>query len=244
MRFEFSQAQGVGAVAVKAISDYALMLLLLPGMVLAGGQNPVDVIRGATDGVLTELNAEPGIRKDPVRLNGVIQEHIIPHVDLAALSRLTLGKHWQRATGEQRSAFAGEFSTLLIKTYSTALTEYTDQKIEYLSSEVSADGRKGKVRTRVIEDGRAPLVVEYKLRQLGSAWKIYDLRIEGVSLAINYRSSFAQDIRKYGLDGLIERLTLHNAPANGKTKAAQTAAAHPRQECHSPLRWQPQPSRC
>ena len=61
MRFEFSQAQGVGAVAVKAISVYALMLLLLPGMVLAGGQSPVDVIRGATDSVLTELNAEPGI---------------------------------------------------------------------------------------------------------------------------------------------------------------------------------------
>ena len=228
MRFEFSQAQGMGAVAVKQISAYALTLLLFPAVVLAGGQNPVDVIRGATDSLLTELNAEPGIRKDPTRLNGVIQDHIIPHVDLVALSRLTLGKHWQRATEEQRSAFAGEFSTLLIKTYSTALTEYTDHKIEYLSSEVSADGRKSKVRTRVIEDGRAPLAVDYNLRQLGSAWKIYDLRIEGVSLAINYRSSFAQDIRKYGLDGLIERLTVHNAPANGKISTAQTAAVHPR----------------
>ena len=228
MRFEFSSIQRVGADTVEAISRYAFILLLFPALVLASDQNPVDVIRGATDSVLTKLNAEPGIRQDPVWLNRVIHDHIVPHLDLVALSRLTLGKHWRRATEEQRSAFVRQFSTLLIKTYSTALAEYTDQKIEYLSSEVSADGRKSKVRTRVIEDGRAPLGVEYSLRQLGSAWKIYDLRIEGVSLAINYRSSFAQDIRKYGLDGLIERLTVRNAPANGKISAAQTAAVSSR----------------
>jgi phospholipid transport system substrate-binding protein len=228
MKVEFQSTPSVGAGTVKAMSRYALILLLFPALVLAGGHNPVDVVRGATDRVLDELNAEPGIREDPVRLNRVIHDHIVPHLDLVALSRLTLGKYWRRASEEQREAFAQEFSSLLIKTYSTALAGYTDQTIEYLSSEVSADGRKSKVRTRVIEDGRAPRDVEYSLRQLGSAWKIYDLRIEGVSLAINYRSSFAQDIRKHGLDGLIERLAARNAPANGEITAAQTAAAYSR----------------
>jgi phospholipid transport system substrate-binding protein len=228
MRFEFSSTPEAGAGTFKAIARYALIPLLFPALVLAGGQKPVDVIRGATDRVFSELNAEPGIREDRIRLNRVIQEHIVPHVDLVALSRLTLGKYWQRASDEQRAAFAREFSTLLIKTYSAALTEYTHQKIDYLSSEVSADGRKGKVRTRVTVDGRAPVAVEYSLRQLEGTWKIYDLRIEGVSLAINYRSSFAQDIRKHGLDGLIERLTARNATVDAEITAAQTAAAYPR----------------
>jgi phospholipid transport system substrate-binding protein len=222
MRYEFSSTPDVGADTLKAIARYALIPLLFPALVLAGGHNPVDVIRGATDRVLSELNAEPRIREDATSLNRVIQEHIVPHLDLVGLSRLTLGKYWQRASKEQRAAFAREFSTLLIKTYSAALTNYTHQKIEYLSSELSADGRKSKVRTRVIEDGRAPVAVDYSLRQLEGTWKIYDLMIEGVSLAINYRSSFAQDIRKHGLDGLIERLTARNAAVNAEITAATT----------------------
>ena len=206
---------------MKAVSRYVLILLLFPVLVLAADQQPVDVIRGATDKVLAELTAAPETRRDTVKLNQVIQEHIIPHVDFDALSRLTLGKHWRQATQEQRSAFAREFGVLLIKTYSTALAEYTSQKIEYLSSEASADKRRSTVRTRIVGDGRAPLAVDYSLRQVEGAWKIYDLTIEGVSLAINYRASFAQEIRNHGIDGLIERLTTRNKPVMGELTAAQ-----------------------
>ena len=205
----------------EAISRYAFVLLPVPLLVLADDPQPVDVIRGATDSVLAELDAAPEIRNDPVKLTRLIQDQIAPHVDLVALSRLTLGKHWRQATQEQRDAFAREFGTLLIKTYSAALAEYANQEVEYLSSEVSADKRRTTVRTRIVEDGRAPLAVDYSLRQLENGWKIYDLSIEGVSLAINYRSSFAQEIRDHGIDGLIERLTARNAPSAVKLTAAQ-----------------------
>jgi phospholipid transport system substrate-binding protein len=207
---------------------YALILLLFPALVVAGDRQAVDVIRDATDNVLTELNAAPETRTDSVKLTGVIQEHIAPHVDLVALSRLTLGKHWQQATQQQRETFAREFGTLLIKTYSTALAEYTNQEIEYLSSEVSADKRRTTVRTRIVEDGRAPLAVDYSLRRVENTWKIYDLTIEGVSLAINYRASFSQEIRAHGIDGLIERLTARNTSATEKLTAARTAVGSPR----------------
>jgi phospholipid transport system substrate-binding protein len=206
----------------EAISRYAFVLLLVPLLVLADDPQPVDVIRGATDGVLAELDAAPEIRNDPVKLTRLIQDHIAPHVDLAALSRLTLGKHWRQATQEQRDVFAREFGVLLIKTYSAALAEYANQEIEYLSSEASADRRRSTVRTRIVEDGRAPLAVDYSLRQVESGWKIYDLTIEGVSLAINYRASFAQEIRDHGIDGLIERLTARNTSSMPKLTAAQT----------------------
>lgn len=135
MNSAFSSRQSVGTGMVKAVARYALILPLFPILVVAGDRQPVDVIRDATDEVLAKLNAAPEIREDPVKLTRVVQDHIAPHVDLVALSRLTLGKYWRQATQEQRAVFAREFGTLLIKTYSTALAEYTNQEIEYLSSE-------------------------------------------------------------------------------------------------------------
>lgn len=228
MNITFSSRQSVGTGMVKTVSHYALILLLFPVLVVAGDRQPVEVIRDATDKVLAELNAAPEIRKHPARLTRVIRDHIAPHVDLVALSRLTLGKHWRQATQEQRTVFAREFGTLLIKTYSTALAEYTNQEIEYLTSEVAADKRRTKVRTRIVEDGRAPLAVDYSLRQVESTWKIYDLTIEGVSLVINYRASFSQQIRAHGIEGLIDRLTARNTPAMAKLTAAQTVVVYPR----------------
>ena len=210
----------------KTMARYALVLLRLPVAAWAGATQPMDVIRGASDQVLQQLNAEPGIRDDPVKLNRVIREHISPHVDFTALSRLTLGKHWRQATAEQRSRFVHEFGTLLIRTYSKALATYRDQEIEYISSSFSNDRRRSTVRTRVVEAGRAPLAVDYSLRQVKENWKIYNVTIEGVSLAINFRSSFAQEIRAHGFDGMLEGLVVRNTVAAGAITASQTTASY------------------
>lgn len=226
MSIEFLSRRTMTDSQVKAISRYALVLLIWPVIVLAGEQQPAEVIRSATDRVLAELEAAPGIRSDPAKLNRVVQEHIVPHVDFVTMSRLTLGKNWRQATPEQRSVFAREFGTLLIKTYSTALAEYTNQEVEILSSRVSADGRRGTVRTRVVEQGRAPLAIDYSLIHADNSWKIYDVRIEGVSLAINYRSTFAMEIRDHGIDGLIKHLVERNAPGMDKLSAASPGSMH------------------
>jgi phospholipid transport system substrate-binding protein len=227
MDIEFVLRQSVGARTIRTISRFTLVLVLFPALVLAGNREPVDVIRNATDKVLAVLDTAPEIRSDPAELDRVIREHILPHVDFVALSRLTLGKYWRQATPEQRSLFAREFGTLLIRTYSTALADYASQEIEYLSSASSADKRRSTVRTRIVEDGRAPLAVDYSLRQVDDTWKIYDLSIEGVSMAINYRASFAQEIRSHGIDGLIERLAARNKPAVAKSAAMQAAVLPP-----------------
>jgi phospholipid transport system substrate-binding protein len=193
------------------VPGLVLALLVFPPWAVAGGQQPVDVIRNATGEVLRALQATPATRDDPGRLNAVIRDYILPHVDLETLSRLTLGKNWRQATPEQRSRFAREFGALLVRTYSTALAGYTGQNVDYLSSDIAADGRRATVRTRVLEDGLAPLAVDYSLRRAGNSWKVYDVTIEGVSLAVNYRTSFAQEIRDHGIDGLIERLATRNS---------------------------------
>jgi len=226
MGIEFLSRQTMAGSPVKAISRYVLLLLLWPVLVLAGDEQPVEVIRSATNQVLAKLEAAPEIRSDPAKINRVVQEHIVPHVDFVTMSRLTLGKNWRQATPEQRSVFAREFGTLLIKTYSTALAEYTNQEVEILSSSVSADSRRSTVRTRVVENGRAPLAIDYSLIHADNTWKIYDVRIEGVSLAINYRSTFAQEIRDHGIDGLIEQLVERNRPGMNKLTAASPDSMH------------------
>ncbi|HED18647.1 MAG TPA: ABC transporter substrate-binding protein [Gammaproteobacteria bacterium] len=193
---------------MKVISTYVLAALLWPITALAGDERPVDVIRSATDAVLTELDVTPGIRHDPQKLILVIHRHIAPHIDFVTLSRLALGKNWRQATQQQRSLFVHEFGRLLVKVYSTALVGYAHQEIEYLPSKLSADKRRATVRTRVTERGKAPLAVDYSLRQINNAWKIYDVKIEGISLIINYRASFAQEISAHGIDGMLKSLAM------------------------------------
>jgi len=96
------------------------------------------------------------------------------------------------------------------------LAGYASQEIEYLASKVSADQRRATVRTRILERGQAPLAVDYSLRKGGDAWKIYDVKIEGISLAINYRASFAEEINTHGIDGMIERLVMRNTSRPGR----------------------------
>ncbi|HHH43827.1 MAG TPA: ABC transporter substrate-binding protein [Gammaproteobacteria bacterium] len=192
-----------------------LLLLLVPVVTLAAEQTPVEVIRTATERVLNELRLEPERRKDPEQLRMVIERHVAPHMDFVTLSRLTLGKNWRRATVAQRERFVREYGRLLVKVYSTALAGYSNQKVEYLSSKVNVDQRRATVRTRIVEPGQAPLAVDYGLRKIDGNWKIYDVRIEGISLVMNYRASFSEEISAHGFDGLIERLVLRNTSRRG-----------------------------
>jgi phospholipid transport system substrate-binding protein len=135
---------------------------------------------------------------------------------------LTLGKHWRSASSEQRDRFTQEFRALLVRSYSSVLAGYANQQVEFLPSAEPADAKRATVNTRIVEAGRPPIAVDYRLRQVDDAWKIYDVSIEGVSLAINYRSTFADEISAKGLDGLIAGLRSSNA-AGCVAKSASVA---------------------
>jgi phospholipid transport system substrate-binding protein len=106
--------------------------------------------------------------------------------------------------------FTDGFRQLLIKTYTASLAEYTGQTIEYKLLNVKAGGRRATVRTLLQQSAGAPVVVDYRLHFTGDHWKIYDVSIEGVSMAVNYRSSFSHEINNHGLDGLIQQLASRN----------------------------------
>ncbi len=168
------------------------------------------VVRSTTEQVLEAVNREREVlSKDPDRIYGIVDEYIIPHFDFQRMSQRVLGKFWHRASEEQQTKFVAQFQTLLVHTYAAALREYSNQKIEFLPSRPREEGEVS-VRTQIVQSGSPPIPIQYEMYKHANGWKVYDITIDGVSLVINYRSTFASEIRNNGLDGLIERLAVHN----------------------------------
>ncbi len=187
------------------------MLAIFSFAVAAGTDNSAEVVvRVTTERVFQVLSENREvINKDPSRIYGIVDQWIVPHFDFERMSQRVLGKFWHRATKEQRTKFSTQFQTLLVHTYAAALREYTNQKVEYLPSR-RRQGGEVSVRTQIVHSGSPPIPIQYEMYQRADGWKVYDISIDGVSLVINYRSTFASEIRSNGLDGLIERLVEHN----------------------------------
>ncbi len=161
------------------------------------------------------------ITKDPQVLYQLVDEIVLPHFDFEKMSSWVVGKHWRSATDEQKARFVREFRTLLVRTYAIALYEYTDQQAVYLPSRSDPAAMETTVKTEVRQSGGVPPIqINYDLYLKDGAWKVYDVTIEGASLATNYRSNYASEIRQHGLDGLIAKLAARNQQ-HVKTSANQ-----------------------
>ncbi|MGB5339777.1 MAG: ABC transporter substrate-binding protein [Gammaproteobacteria bacterium] len=119
-----------------------ILLLYIPGVADARGDDPLDVIRGTTELIMVRFTEEPEIAADPGQLRMLVNESIVPNVDFTLLSRLTLGKHWRRASTAQRQRFTDEYRRLLIRTYSNSLTNYNGQAIEHRLLTTTAEVKK------------------------------------------------------------------------------------------------------
>jgi phospholipid transport system substrate-binding protein len=204
------------------------MLYLLPVLVLMMGIMPVqlsaapvearDIVIDTTEQVLKILRQEKG-SVDRERAFAIIDSIIVPHIDFARMAKLALGRYWRTANIGQRKKFVDEFRRLIIRTYATALMEYSDEKVEYLPLKSTKDPDEVVVQTIIKQSGGASIPVDYNMYfRSKEAWKLYDMSIDGISLVTNYRSSFATEIRKGGLDMLIEKMVEHNT-RNGSGNA-------------------------
>jgi len=200
----------------KASSIIQRLALTLLAAILSFGVaantelTPEALVKDTTEKVLGALEKEKElIAQDPGLIYGIVDEYILPHFDFQRMSQRVLGKYWHRATDEQQRKFVSQFQNLLVHTYGAALREYSDQKIEFLATRSRDDGEVS-VRTQIVQGGSPPIPIQYEMYKPAGAWKIYDISIDGVSLVINYRSTFAAEIRSNGVDGLIERLVKHN----------------------------------
>ena len=181
-------------------------------------EKPDELVKRTAEDVLAIVKNDKDIQAgNQDKLYSLAEEKILPNFNFDRVSRLVLGKNWTKATPEQKSAFQTEFKTLLLRTYSIALSKYKNQTIEYKPFRMADGATNVTVKTAILQSGGQPVVVDYSLEKQTDAWKVYDIVIEGVSLVTNYRSQFTQEIRQNGLDSLIKKLADKNAAS--KTKA-------------------------
>lgn len=182
-----------------------ILLIVAAGLAWSAmAQSPaIDVVRETADRVIERLNTSGELSDN--QAYALVEELIIPHLDFEAFARLTLGKHWRTASPEQRRAFTEGFQSLLMRTYATSLNTYAGEHFEYLNQRDEGEGRV-LVQTELIRAQKPPVRVDYRLREREGAWKIYDVVIEGVSLIINYRSNFNEEVSRRGLETLIAQL--------------------------------------
>ena len=203
---------------VKFIVAFGFFVSLFAGVGLANAEMAPDVlVKQTADDVLTIIKNDKEIQAgNQQKLHGVIEEKILPNFDFDRVCRMVLGKNWKTATPEQQAIFQKEFRSLLLRTYSSALSKYKDQVIEYKPMRYEADEKNVSVKTLILQPGGQPIAVDYSLVKGSAGWKVYDIVIENVSLVTNYRSQFSNEIRQNGLDSLNKKLTDKNLIAGLK----------------------------
>lgn len=196
-----------------------LAILILAGLALAPLRaeplGPDQLVKRTTEQVLNLLEGQrEALKQSPERLYDLIQGELLPHFDFELIARWVLGKYWRQASEAQQARFTREFRNLLVRTYGTALLAYTGQEIEYRPLRLPDDARDAVVQT-VVRDRNGPSIpIDYRLRrQRSGEWKVYDVAIENVSLVSTYRSSYAAEIARDGMESFLDGLSRRNAEA-------------------------------
>jgi phospholipid transport system substrate-binding protein len=192
----------------RLVTSLSLVAMLIAGAVnvnvwAANANDAKTLIENTTKQVLEALKA------DPTKTHALVDKVVLAHFDFRKMSRLVLAKNWRKVSRKQKKDFIKEFRGLLIRTYSSALVEAAGKvsKIDY--SVKKRGSKKAIVKSQVYQQGKAtPIKVDYVMyyHKKKKAWKVYNVKVEGVSLVTNYRAEFSNDINKLGIEGLIEKI--------------------------------------
>lgn len=184
--------------------------------VQANMPEPEALIRNTVDEVLAIVRQDKDIKAgNKKKVNELVDAKVLPHFNFTHMTRLAVGKNWRNATPEQKKNLEIEFRNLLVRTYTTAFTTYQDQEVEVKPLKMANDATEVTMKTFILNKGKQPLPVNYDMEKTANGWKVYDLSIEGVSLVTNYRGTFAEEIQKSGIDGLIKTLVEKNQSQTG-----------------------------
>ncbi len=172
---------------------------------------PQKIIQDLSEKLKNKLK-EPGFAQDPNRVAEYIKQELFPHVDAFRMSALVLGKHWRNATKDQKLEFTREFRDLQVRTYSSAFTtQFQDWSIKFLPLKLKEGAKKTVVKTHILQPGKPPVSVDYYMALRKGQWKIYDVKIEGISMVITNRNTFSEMIKQKGsLDAVIAELRKKN----------------------------------
>jgi phospholipid transport system substrate-binding protein len=168
---------------------------------------PRELIETSAQKMLDALDANRAdYRKNPQKVEKLVDEVLLPHFDTQYAARLVLGKHWRTASPEQRQKFVDAFYQSLLENYGAALVEFTADRMVVLPFKGDANADRATVRTEVKRSDGTRVPVNYSMRKTEQGWKAWDVTIEGISYVKNFREDFGTEIDQKGLDAVIRRL--------------------------------------
>lgn len=186
---------------------------------------PDELVRRVAEEVLKIVQQDRELREgSQSRMAELIEQKIVPHFDFERMTRLAVGRNWRQATPEQRQALVEQFRILLVRSYSAAYNVYKQVAVEVKPLRVQPADEDVQVRTQIkLPDGAPAVSVDYSMYKASTSWKVYDVTVDGVSLVTTYRSTFAEQVSRSGIDGLVRALQEMNAartapPAVGTSK--------------------------
>ena len=188
---------------------------------------PDAVLKTATLEVSAIIKQDKDIQAgNPTKIADLVETRILPLFDFTRMTQLAVARNWRLATPEQQKMLTTEFRTLLVRTYSTALSSYRDQVIEFKRLRAAPGDADVTVKSTIKQAGTEPLTMDYDMEKMPAGWKVYDIKIDGVSLITTYRESFAGKVREGGVEGLIKSLAAKNRQGDVRFRPRQTDNSH------------------
>jgi phospholipid transport system substrate-binding protein len=206
---------------MEAIRSAVLLLSLLFASSAPGAQDAPDgLLKTATSEVIASLKQDSELASDPSKLDGLIEAKVVPVFDFSRMTQLAMARNWRLASPQQQDRLTAEFKATLVRTYSATLAAYRDHAITYKVSRYVAGDTDATVRSEVKQGAKAHKL-DYEMTRTPAGWKVYDVKLDGISLVTAYRDGFAARVRESGVDGLIRALSEKNrqslASAKGST---------------------------
>jgi phospholipid transport system substrate-binding protein len=193
-------------------------VLAVPHAYAQAVEAPDELVKRISNDVIGAIQSDKAITSNNIeKVSKLVDEKIMPSVNFTRMTALAVGPSWRQATPEQKTKLIEAFKGLLLRTYAGAVNQVRDVRMNFLPMRAAADDAVVTVRTQVVQNhGGEPIQLEYRLEKSTGNWKIYDVNVLGVWLVENYRTSFAQEISKSGIDGLIT--SLNNKFSEGSPK--------------------------
>ena len=190
---------------------------MLLGLVAVGSsawaqETPDATVKRVAEDIIATIRADKDLQAgNQAKVKQVMETKLVPNFDFARMTSLAMGRSWRSATPEQQKQLTDEFRTLLVRTYSGALTNYRDNTMDYKPLRMNPGDTDVTVRTEVRRQGQAAVQIDYSMEKTPEGWKAYDVIVAGVSLVTNYRDEFNDTVKSSGIDGLIAALVKKNA---------------------------------
>lgn len=193
---------------MRGIKSLLVVLSCIFATLSFGETSPVPMLESTAGQIIHTLSTQKAnLKSNKAIINQAIRQYLLPHVDVAGMSRSVLGREaWTKASASERSQFAESFTNLVIRTYANPLAEFNDEKIKFMPIRGGVTGRFVRVNSIIVRSSGPNIPLSYSLVNKGGEWKIYDMSVEGVSLLQSFKQQFAQSLQSSNMKTLIEQM--------------------------------------